>query len=161
MAIAFPRSLRALNNDRFRPSRTALIIATILLLVWMGWFFFGQIPLTETSTELSLEREGILSATFPGAAIDKMQVEQPASVRVDEQGKSSRMLNGRVYRVEPAHGQATSTVSIYFDAPPTLPAKIQGQVQVQVDTISPAALILQAIHLPGQSEPAPTSTPTP
>lgn len=156
MAIAFPRSLRALNNDRFRPSRIALIIATLLLLVWMGWFFFGQIPLYETSTELSSAREGILSATFPAAAIDKIQVEQTASVRLDEPGKSSQTYNGRVYRVEPARGQPTSTVSIYFDSPPTLPDKIQGQVQVQVDTFSPAALVLQAIRLPGQTEPAPT-----
>ncbi len=44
MAIAFPRSIRALGNDRFRPSLVTLVLTILFLLAWFGWFFFRANP---------------------------------------------------------------------------------------------------------------------
>lgn len=151
MAIEFPRSVRALRNDRFRPSLAALTVTTVLLGAWLIWFFFSQIAVYESSTTFTLQSNGLVSATFPARVSARVMVDQPASVRLDVPGEPSITYSGRVARVNAPRGASEGTVEIYFDADGALPANAEGVVQVQVESVSPAALVIQAVRQSAQA----------
>lgn len=172
MAIAFPRSLRALNNDRYRPSLFALGITTGLLLVWLGWFFFGRISIYESTTTFTLKRGGIVSAVFTPEQLERIEPEQKATLRVNDSDDSSTTFEGQVSKVVPARGETPGTAEIVLENAPAPPSSsnsgqgaesVEGEVQVEVETILPATLLLRAVRqaAPSLAPAAPAAQPTP
>ncbi len=158
MAIDFPRSIRALGNDRFRPSLVTLIITSLLLLAWLGWFFLVPIAQNESITNFKIGRNGSVTVTLPAAAVSGVHVGQNATLQLNSENKT---YTGQVLRV-PNSG---TTAELYFRELARVPADAQGTVQVEVGTSTPATLLLQAIRQSAASlNAAPTSataTPVP
>lgn len=164
MAIEFPRSIRALGNDRFRPSLVTLIITSLLLLAWFAWFFFAPIARYETSTNFKLGRNGAVTVIVPTATLARLQVGQNATLQFNVAGQAGTTYNGQVQRIQ----TTGSSAELYFRELAQPPANAQGTVQIEVESTTPAALLLQAIRqsaaslnaAPASATPAAT-TPTP
>lgn len=153
MAIDFPRSIRALGNDRFRPSLVTLIITSVLLLAWFAWFFFAPIARYESSTNFKLGRNGSVTVILPAATLAHIQAGQNATLQFTS-GQAGTTYNGQVQRI-PTTG---SSAELYFRELAQPPANAQGTVQIEVENTTPAALLLQAIR---QSAASLNAAPTP
>lgn len=154
MAIDFPRSIRALGNDRFRPSLVTLMITSLLLVAWFGWFFFAPIGQYETSNNFKIGRNGSVTVTLPTATVSRVQTGQNATLQLNPSAGASTTYNGQVLRI-PNNG---TTAELYFRELAQVPANAQGTVQIEVETTTPAALLLQAIR---QSAASLNASPTP
>jgi multidrug resistance efflux pump len=55
MLAPFSRSLRSLQADTFRRSILLTVLATIVLLAWMAWFFFAKVSVYAISEHADLE----------------------------------------------------------------------------------------------------------
>jgi hypothetical protein len=150
MALAFPRSLRALGNDRFRPSLVMLFITAGLLLLWLGWFFLGQIPIYASSSTFRVARNGMVNATFPSATLTQIETGQKATLEVTAPAASSGLYVGDVLEVSDQPETQTQAqngnVQLYFEELITPTADITGTIQVEADSVSPAALLLRAVR---------------
>ncbi|HZQ09490.1 MAG TPA: HlyD family efflux transporter periplasmic adaptor subunit [Anaerolineae bacterium] len=151
MAIAFSRSLRALNNDRFRPSLIVLSITLVLLAAWVTWFVFGSVPIYETSNTFSVAANGWLSVTFPADALARIEPNQKVSVQI-QNDKTSTTYTGIVYQVAPTAGKQSGTAQVLLDSNQLLPQNLKGQVRVEIDKLSPLNYALRAVQ---QASPAP------
>lgn len=163
MAIAFPRSIRALGNDRFRPSLVTLVITMLFLFVWFGWFFFAQIPTYEDTTNFKPGRNGSVTATFPAPALARLKEGQKAILDLNSPGQANVSYQGQVLRQRTAAQNTASTLELFFAELPQVPATAQGTVRVEIDTTTPAALLLQAVRQSARAlnSPPPSATPPP
>jgi hypothetical protein len=157
MAISFPRSLRALGSDRFRPSLVTLCITSLLLLVWFAWFWFASIPQYETSADLRVGRNGSVNVTLPAAARARVQPGQKATLTLVPPGQRA-MYNGEVLRVRETDG----TAELYFPELAQFPMRSRATVQIEIETRTPASLVLDAVRQSAASlgTASPTTTPT-
>lgn len=161
MAIAFPRSLRALNGDRFRPSLWALGVTTVLVLAWIVWFFFGSVPIYETSSEVSETPDGLLAARFPAEPFARLAPNQTATLQFSD-GTVTKSYGGTVERVDAPIGSTPGTALIFLNTNARLPQPLVGQVRIEVETLSPLSYALRAVQksnlglvLPGSATPTP------
>lgn len=163
MAIAFPRSIRALGNDRFRPSFVTLVITMLFLLVWFAWFFFAQIPTYASSTNFKSGRNGSVTATLPAAALSRLKPGQKAILDLHTSDRTTTSYRGEVLRKQTAAQNTDSTLELYFPELPPVPANTQGTLRVEIETTTPAALLLQAVRQSAGalSSPPLSTTPTP
>jgi hypothetical protein len=163
MAIEFPRSIRALGNDRFRPSLVTLGMTMLFLLVWFGWFFLAQIPTYESSTNFKIGRNGSVAVTFPAAAVSRLKEGQKAAMELDAPDQTKTTYEGQILRKQTAAQSTDSTVELYFPELAQLPANAQGTVRVEIETTTPVGLLLQAVRQSSGSlnSPSPSATPTP
>lgn len=162
MAIAFPRSIRALGNDRFRPSLATLLVTSFLLLAWFVWFFFAPIPQFESGTNVKPGRNGIVLVTFPAAVHARLRAGQPAVLQIDVPGQTSATYQGQVMRVQ----DTAPTAQLYFAELAVVSPDAQAAARVEIESTTPASLLLQAIRQSSASlnpSPVPTvaATPTP
>lgn len=158
MAIAFSRSLRALNNDRFRPSLLVLGVTLSILLAWVIWFFFGGVPLYETSDRFQLEPDGSMTVTFDAGMLTHIAPNQTVTLQVNRP-EGAQTYNGVIERVEVATGQNQGTARVFLENASGLSQPTSGQVRVETETISPFAYALRAVHQPGLVPAASTTTP--
>lgn len=153
MAISFSRSIRALGNDRFRPSLVTLIITSLLLVAWFGWFLFAPIAQNEPITNLKIGRNGTVTVTLSATGVSRVHVGQNATLQLIAENKT---YTGQVLRV-PNSG---TTAELYFRELTQVPTNAQGTVQIEVGTTTPAALLLQSIRQSATSlNAAPASSP--
>lgn len=162
MAIAFPRSIRALGNDRFRPSLVTLLLTSFLLLAWFAWFFLAPIPQYESGTNLKLGRNGIVLATFPETVHARLRAGQPAILQLNTPNEPAATYEGQVMRVQ----DTAPTAQLYFPSLAQVPAIAQAAARVEIESTTPAALVIQAIRKSSTSlnaapPPAAAATPTP
>jgi membrane fusion protein (multidrug efflux system) len=62
----FSATTRSLASDNFRYALVAWIVAAVLLLAWLGWFFFSTVTVYEVSTKAHLE---VKNAPHPVASL--------------------------------------------------------------------------------------------
>jgi hypothetical protein len=163
MAIAFPRSLRALDNDRFRPSLIVLGITLAVLGAMLIWFFFGSVPVTESFSSVIIDAQGLVRVSVPADHVTAIVPSTKATVQVLSDGKVTKTYTGYVTRVEPGNGQPNGDVVVYLGTPERLPESTQVRVSIQTETLSPLAYAVRAVQQsnPAQlnpfAQPAPTS----
>ena len=80
MAIAFSRSLRALQGDSHRPAVATVIAASLLVVTWFAWLVFGRIELYQSSQDWQTEGRSALIVRFPIDAMKRLRPGQPATV---------------------------------------------------------------------------------
>ena len=158
MSISFTRSMRSLRADAFGVSLAGMIAAGVLLIAWGAWFVFAPIPVRESTDEYRFARDGSVLADFP----------QEAQARIVP-GQSARLIVGG------AAGEPELTIpALVMDTPNRLQSGerrgmvvlsllstdlplpgASGRVEIDVETISPAAYILrlQAGNHVAQTEP--------
>jgi hypothetical protein len=149
MAIPFSRSMRSLKADRFRTSLVGLSVGMLVLAAWLGWFFFARITLYETSPNATLSTSGEIAADFAPTALGRVTAGKAAIMRLNTgPGGSPQTIPAIVMEVKDESKQGRVRVELYALEPPQEvaagQATLTGQVDVEVERISPAVLVLRA-----------------
>jgi hypothetical protein len=138
--IAFARTLRALDADDFRISNIALFLAIALLAGWTAWLFGARVPKYETALDARLEAGDLVVADLPESARARIRLAQPAlvdmggpPVRAEVAGVNNGVRDGML-QVE---------LRLLSSSGGMRPAHVT--VQVEVERVSPATLLLRAI----------------
>jgi membrane fusion protein (multidrug efflux system) len=79
--------LRSVQGDGYRPSLTALATGVGLLLLWLGWFLIGRVPVHAVSGEARLvvsEEAHPVAAPLGGGRISAIHMELGQAVRAGE-----------------------------------------------------------------------------
>lgn len=135
-----------MEAETFQRPNWALFMTIIVLLVWAGWFFKAQLSVFEISTEAHLE--GIdntahrLVADFsPVIAIERIRLGQSAWLHIDQYPA----IPITVAQIHPQIHEGY--IHVIFELPtnlePRLAPGMKGTVEVEVERLSPAALLLR------------------
>ena len=153
MAIAFSRSLRSLQADRWRTTLVGLVVAVVLLAAWCSWFFFASIAFGETGHVAFVDENGFLVAEFPSNSLAKLHRGQAASVLL-ESGTSNKStavvaILTEVYADDLAPGHIRLAVS---PRQSLLVNPQQARVEIILERLSPAQLALRYLGLAQSSD---------
>lgn len=145
MSIQFSRTTRALSIDSYRASRIGMILAILLLLLLVAWFFLAKITLYEISPEVTYTESGRILANFPAETIGRIEPGQAAIVRLSNGSEQQPVtLPAVVYGTDPTNNQV-ELLLMTNDLPSNLvPGALPGQAEVEVEYISPINLVMRA-----------------
>ncbi|HLG97022.1 MAG TPA: hypothetical protein VKX49_11985 [Bryobacteraceae bacterium] len=143
--IAFSRTLRALDADRFRFSTFALVAAGVLLGGWVWWFLAAGVPQYEISRDVRIEPNRFI-ATFPARVLDQVRPGQTATLHMDGASIPARVI---AVGVDAATGQVRTVLLPATENPP--PAAAHAEAAIEVERVSPAALLLRTTGLGDRS----------
>jgi hypothetical protein len=147
MSIQFSRSIRALHVDSFQASRVGLILACLVAIAFLIWFIFARITLYESSDKIRFDIQGYIEADFPPEAISRIQIGQPAILRITINTDQSLVsIPSLVIDRDIDNGQARlirmkDTLPEYF-----LESQLNGQIEVEVEHIQPVKLLLRSYN---------------
>ncbi len=147
MSLQFSRSLRSLKIDSFRASRIALVLAIVNIIVLLIWFFLGRITLYEVSQDLNLNNEGRLEAVFSQEAFKRLYPGQSAILRIDA-GPDQPLVTIPALLVDVEKSTGVAQFLMMSDDLPLdeITGDLEGkaEIEVEVEYVSPAALVLRA-----------------
>ena len=144
MSISFSRSLRSLQHDSYGLSLVGLAVGILLLTAWSVWFFLAKVTLYETSRDFDVRRDGALMVTFAPEALARLKPGQTARLRLaNTSGQEARTFSALVMDT-PSADTGNSQVELYVFSPEPLQPGLTGQVQVEVDYVSPVVLALRS-----------------
>lgn len=150
MSLQFSRSMRVLRLDTFRATRIGLILAAVNMVILTLWFFFARVTLYEVTTQLQPGAEGRVVATFPAESVGRVRMGQSAWLRLDPgaEGQAAR-FPAMIYDLPPGGNKAEVIIlDNQFPSGPNaaaLPAeKLKGQLEVEVEYVTPAQLVMRA-----------------
>ena len=166
MSLQFSRSTRSMNIDSYRASQVGLIVASLLMLLLIGWFFFARVGLYEISQEVAFDEQGRLMASFSPESLERIQPGQPAVLRFYSPGNQPPLtIRAMVFDTPADTGRAE--ILVMSEDLPKLPMAEggKGQVEVEVDSLSPFTLVMRATgkyvgSSPPDSNPSPQSNET-
>jgi hypothetical protein len=145
LSLQFSRSIRSLTIDSYRASRIGMILAAILLLVLILWFLLAKVSLYETSTNVTLTQDGRLLASFSPEAQARIQPGQTATIRLTGGAEGQTvLLRATVIGKDPATNQVEFWAVANNAPPDILQGNPTARVDVQVESITPARLVLRA-----------------
>jgi hypothetical protein len=154
MSTTFSRTLRSLHADNFRGSSWLVLLGLLALILWFGWFFLAQILIYENSQEASVMPTGQAVALFPLSAAGRIHSGQSARMQLEN------LSNDRFGSVPARVIQTTQTLQglqVSLDLQPVsgspfqLQPGMKGSVKIEVEQVSPAALVLRAIGQSGST----------
>ena len=144
MSLQFSRSLRSLRIDSYRASRVGLILAILVMAALIAWFFLAKVTLYETSSSISFTDDGRLVAVFSPESLKRIRQGQSAILRVNlGTDQPAVTLPALVFDM------ATDANQVEFlimspEMPQNLSKeKLSGQIEVEVEYITPAQLVLR------------------
>ncbi len=149
MSISFSRSMRSLNADSFRPSLLSLILAMILLIAWLMWFFLAEVGFYETSENVRITQDGAIMAYFPLETESRIFPGQAAYLRFDGIGVETDVIPATVFDISTQADTQRTEVELAVTDPKTsipLVEGLTGQVEIEIDRVSPATLVFQTAN---------------
>lgn len=148
MNTPFSRSIRILDADKFRPSLLVIGLSVVILVGWLLWFFLARVTLMEVGKIVSIGNTGEVQTEFTGQNAQRIRVGQAGWLRIDgETGQELGLVPVVVVRRQAVSDTRWQVDLVVVDERIfTVPlAEVQtGQVQVAVERVSPAALLLRA-----------------
>ncbi|MBN1486787.1 MAG: hypothetical protein JW981_04045 [Anaerolineae bacterium] len=149
MSIPFSRSMRSLQADSSRPTLFGMGLAAILMAAWLAWFFLGNITIYESSQSAKVTPDGYIIAQFSPESLAKIKQGQYALLRIN--GTPSEDAYTRLAVVTDTYpaipekeGQVKLFILLDEVTPVPPPAGTTGQVDIEVEYISPALLVMRA-----------------
>jgi hypothetical protein len=139
--IAFSRTLRAFDADDFRISNVLLLLVFVLLAAWSWWFFRSTVPQFETTHDVRIQ-PNLFVATFPARALEHLRPGQSAALQVDGlviPAKVSAIAN------DAAGGRIRVLLMPATERQPPANGHHEVEASVEIERVTPAALILRAI----------------
>ncbi|MGB0385698.1 MAG: hypothetical protein ACPGWR_12835 [Ardenticatenaceae bacterium] len=140
---SYPNTIRSLNGNRTRSWLLVLIFALCLLVAWWLWFFLAQITFTEVSQNVRVVSGNIIVADFDEKALSKIRLGQAAFVYVDDEVGLPDTIPAVVADIEREEGEVQFIVEVEAISE----EELSGQVEVEVEHLSPARLVLRASGL--------------
>jgi hypothetical protein len=152
MPAPFANTLRCLNADRFRGSLIGLGVALVLLLAWSGWFLLARITIYETSASAEVAGDGFIVADFPAAKFQRIRRGQAAWLYPIRDGaKQLARIPAVVFDIDRARSAEPARVKLFpvldRDLGEILPADQKVRVEIEVEAVSPAAMVLRTSGL--------------
>ncbi len=149
MSTPFSRSMRVLHDDSYRLSLVGLIIAIVFFLTWAAWFFLARMTVYETGQMVSVSRDGEIVADFPPEALMRLRRGQPALLfPQDAKGATTGPFAAVVTDVMPQTDENRVEVALYPRTAAAVLAMpemgLTGQVEIEVEHVSPAVLMMRA-----------------
>lgn len=147
---AFSNSTRSLERDRFRPSILIASFAAVVLVLWAIWFFRGQITLYAIGNTVNIDSSGLVEADIPNQSLIKVKPGQFAWLRINgEVGEDLGLGSMLVLRVRPAAAEgASGRVELLLIDERFYPAianeQLTGRVEIEIEQLSPAQLVLRS-----------------
>ncbi len=145
MSLPFSRSIRSLNIDSYQASRIGMALGIIIMISLLLWFFLVKVTIYEFSTDLDFTETGIVTAGFPKENLKKITAGQPAIIQIDlGPNQPDITLTGMVVGTDSK--QETAELVILSEEITQIPLdeEISGQVQVEVEYVTPAVLVRRA-----------------
>jgi hypothetical protein len=153
---AFARSRHALEQEPLLHAKWVLLPLSLIMLVWLGWFFLAQISLYELSNaqiqgDISLPK---IVARFPAyVALVRIRKGQSAQFHINgfpqnQSGTVQAVVSSVSDQVD-SEGQIEVHLDILPGASSLLPIRqgLQGSLTIEIEKISPAKLLLKTIVL--------------
>jgi len=144
VSIQFSRTLRSLHVDSFRASRIGLLLALVLAVALLAWFFFAQVTLYEVSTDMQVDEDGRVLALFAPEKVDRIQVGQQATVRLQLEPNQQPVAYPAIVFNPPAESGEVELLLTEGEYPPVSGSSVKGQAEVEVEHISPLEMVLRA-----------------
>ena len=148
MSLAFRRSQRALADDRQHTPLAVLLIALIVLAAWAAWFLFARVPIYEHCGTGVVTPERLVLVRCSPEARARLRPGQAAALIVPRPGMPARQLPA-VVKDTPSPYQRLAEwgmVKLYVYPADDSVVGIQGYAQIEVDQLSPAALMMRMTH---------------
>jgi len=140
--------MRSLNADKPVPTLIVLLSAITLLGAWMAWFLLARITIYESSQTAQVIRGGMIIAEFPPEASGHIQRGQLALLRLNGTTEEyATTIPAMVTDVKPFSQKEGGQVELFMlpDATSPIPEPGQtGQVDIEVEYVSPATLVMRA-----------------
>ncbi len=174
MSSPFSRTMRSLKSDNFYVSLAGLFVAAVLLILWGIWFFTAKVTFYEVSrnvhvtnkesvvTEFPSDMRGVVQRTlatrtrvvmadFPAEAMETIKPGQAALLNLDGKiGKQTGAISAIVSNVTylpQGGGRIELLAETDANAPNPLEEGIGGEVKIEVEYITPVALVMRASGL--------------
>lgn len=150
MATSFSHSLRVLEADKSRAGWLGLLIIIALSGLWLAWGLWGQVTVYETTEQAHLAGGRAVVAYFSPAGRGRILPGQPALLHLD--GYAWPQYGGipaTVSRVSRKLVDGRMEVRLTIEAGPAAPRALQpdmpGMVEIEIEQVSPATLLLRAV----------------
>lgn len=144
MSIQFSRSMRALRLDSFRATRIGLIFAIFIMLALILWFFLARVTLYEVSNSVEMAADGKVLVAFSKEARARLRPGMPAILRLSQGPDQPVLTLPAVIWNLPREGEKVELMVLADGLPVDLQqGEISGQVDVEVEYITPAELVLR------------------
>lgn len=164
MAVPFAQTIRSLSADRGIASLVLVTLLSLLLALWLIWAFSAQFSVYATSETAPIRLDNTITATFSADAGKHLKKGQPALLYLDAPPLSeqvilqaqvisvARLSDGVQVQVAPDFrqieaGPANNEILAAFTNP------VPGHVSVEVESLSPAALILRSAGINADTAP--------
>ena len=150
MSISFTQSMQSLHADHGRSALWGMGLAICFLLLWLLWFLIPSLTVYTQGHLVKLTRSGTVVATMPAADWARLRAGQTAYIALAGATTAQPKLTAMVMEVatQPDGNQVAITLYPTDDSEWTMHSAggINGEVQVEVATISPALLLLQTLQ---------------
>ena len=145
MSLQFSRSLRILRVDTFRAARIGMLFAILLMAGLLAWFFLAKVTLYENSTSFKFRDDGRIQASFSEEGLQRIRMGQAALVRLNMGPDQQQVtLPAAVYDL-PQGSDQVELVAMTNEIPSeALSGKASGRVEVEVESLTPAQLVIRA-----------------
>jgi hypothetical protein len=144
MSIPFTRSTRSMNHDRFIPSLVGIILISLVLILWMSWFFTGQLAVYATAISYQVREDGMLLGSFPADSLAQIIPGQQAELILPPQnGKSAAPIQAEVMNIPASDGEPVEIYLFSTDLPAGAPT---GQLKILMGKTTPAQIIWNSIQ---------------
>jgi hypothetical protein len=142
MSLQLSRSVRSLEVDSYRTAKIAMLLAIVIAVALLVWFVFARVTVYEISNDVQYLGDGRIVAQYPTEPRKRIQPGMSAILRIStlDDGKTLT-LPALVVDVD---RQTNLVEFIIFTDETTLSAldpDLIGQVEVEVEHITPAALV--------------------
>jgi hypothetical protein len=162
MSMPFSRSIRSLEIDSYKASRVGMILAILIMISIILWFFLAKITIYEFSSQIEFIGNDRITAIFPEEPIKKIKTGQPAIINLDLGSDLPRAsLPAFVIGMDKERGAVELIVISENLHQIPLSEAITGQVQVEIEYVTPAALIRRASGMYVQDSQYPLSPQNP
>lgn len=157
MASPFARSIRSIEADKFSLSIVTSSIAAVVIVLWAVWFFFAQITIYVDSNQIDVVGNGYVRTMLSANEAKNIKQGQPAIIQFDgEIGEQFGVVDAFVNEI--ARDTEITELELYTpkhyrQLDSIINEGVSGVIRVQVETISPAGLILRAM---GQTSDTPS-----
>jgi hypothetical protein len=136
--------MRSLRLDSFRATRVGLGFAIIIMLALIVWFFVAKVTLYEVSTSMEVNADGKLMVSYPKEARSRLRPGMPAILRLTQGADQPTLTLPAVVFDLPREGEQVEMLVLSGGLPlDTQQGELTGQVDVEVEYITPAELVLR------------------
>ena len=164
MAVPFAQPTRSLNADRGITTLIWVALLSLLLTIWLIWAFSAQFSVSVSSEPAPIRLDDSVSAFFSSNAGKQLKIGQKALIYLDAPPLSEpvvlpaqviavdRASDGFQVQVAPDFRQiegapVNSEILAAFSTP------VSGHVAVEVESISPALLLLRSAGINADTAP--------